>query len=41
VQYCHKTNKGRIIACTKASVPSLDADAAAKRFTPEPDALTV
>lgn len=41
VPYCHKTNKGRIIACTKAAVPSLDADAAAKRFTPDPDALTV
>jgi hypothetical protein len=41
VPYCHKTNKGRIIACTKAPVPSLDADAAAKRFTPDPDALTV
>ena len=41
VPYCHQTNKGRIIACTKAPVPSLDADAAAKRFTPDPDALTV
>lgn len=41
VPYCHKTNKGRIIACTKAPVPSLDADAAAKRFTPDSDALTV
>lgn len=39
--YCHKTNKGRVIACTQAPAPSLNADAAAKRFTPDPDALTV
>ena len=39
--YCHKTNKGRIIVCTSAPVPSLNADAEAKRFAPDPNALTV
>lgn len=39
--YCHKTNKGRVIACTRAPAPSLNADAEAKRFTPDPSALTV
>lgn len=39
--YCHKTNKGRVIACTKAPAPSLNADADAKRFSPGPGALTV
>lgn len=39
--HCHKTNKGRIIACTGAPVPALNADAEAKRFTPDPNALTV
>ena len=41
VPYCHKTNKGRVIACTQGPVPSLNADAEAKRFTPDPSALTV
>lgn len=41
VPYCHKTNKGRVIACTQAPAPSLNADAEAKRFTPDPSALTV
>ena len=41
VPYCHKTNKGRVIACTAAPVPSLNADAQAKQFTPDPNALTV
>lgn len=39
--YCHKTNKGRVIACTKVPAPSLNADADAKRFAPDPGALTV
>ena len=39
--FCHKTNKGRVIACTKAPAPSLNADADAKRFAPDPGALTV
>lgn len=30
-----------MIACTKAPVPSLNADADAKRFAPDPGALTV
>jgi hypothetical protein len=41
VPYCHKTNKGRVIACTQVPAPSLSADAEAKRFTPDPGALTV
>jgi hypothetical protein len=39
--HCYKTNKGRVIACTAAPVPSLNADAEAKRFAPDPGALTV
>ena len=39
--HCYKTNKGRVIACTKAPAPSLNADAEAKRFAPDPKALTV
>jgi hypothetical protein len=39
--YCHKTAKGRVLACTQAAAPSLDAEAKAKRFTPDPHALTV
>lgn len=39
--YCHKTNKGRVIACTKALAPSLNANADAKRFASDPGALTV
>ena len=39
--HCYKTNKGRVIACTPAAVPSLNADAEAKRFVPDRDALTV
>ena len=27
IPYCHKTNKGRVIACTTAPAPSLNADA--------------
>ena len=41
VPYCHKTNKGRVIACTAAPVPSLNADAQAKQFAADPNALTV
>lgn len=41
VPYCHKTNKGRVIACTTAPVPSLNADAQAKQFAPDQNALTV
>ncbi len=41
VPHCYKTNRGRIIACTSAPVPSLIADADAKRFAPDPSALTV
>ncbi|MBL8316353.1 MAG: hypothetical protein JNK55_21690 [Rubrivivax sp.] len=41
VPHCYKTNKGRVIACTSAPVPSLNADAEAKRFAPDPSALTV
>ena len=41
IPYCHKTNKGRVIACTTAPVPSLNADAQAKQFAPDPNALTV
>lgn len=39
--HCYKTNKGRVIACTRSPAPSLNADAEAKRFTPDPNALTV
>lgn len=39
--HCYKTNKGRVIACTQVAVPSLNADAEAKRFAPDRDALTV
>lgn len=39
--YCHKTSKGRVIACTRGPAPSLVADADAKRFAPDPSALTV
>lgn len=38
--HCYKSNKGRIIACTSAPAPSLNADAEAKRFAPDPEALT-
>ena len=41
VPYCHKTNTGRVIVCTKAPVPSLNADVQAKQFVPDPNALTV
>lgn len=41
VPHCYKTNRGRIIACTSAPAPSLNADADAKRFAPDPTALTV
>jgi len=39
--HCYKTNKGRVIACTSVPAPSLNADAEAKRFAPDPAALTV
>lgn len=39
--YCYKTSKGRAIACTRVPAPSLNADAQAKRFTPDPNAFTV
>lgn len=39
--FCHRTNKRRVIACTSGPVPSLNADAQAKRFAPDPSALTV
>lgn len=39
--HCYKTNKGRVIACTSSPAPSLNADAEAKRFAPDPTALTV
>jgi hypothetical protein len=39
--HCYKSNKGRVIACSSGPVPSLNADAEAKRFTPDPKALTV
>lgn len=41
VPHCYKTNKGRVIACTPVAAPSLNADAEAKRFVPDPNALTV
>ena len=41
IPYCHKTNKGRVIACTAAPVPSLNADAQAKQFASDPNALIV
>jgi hypothetical protein len=41
IPYCHNTNKGRVIACTTAPVPSLDADAQAKQFAPDSNAFTV
>lgn len=41
VPHCYKTNKGRTIACTSARVPSLNADTDAKRFAPDPNALTL
>ncbi|MBQ0932473.1 hypothetical protein [Ideonella alba] len=41
VPHCYKTNKGRVIACTPAAAPSLNADAEAKRFVPDRNALTV
>jgi hypothetical protein len=39
--YCHRTNKGRVIACTTTRAPSLNVDAQAKQFAPDPTALTV
>ena len=39
--YCHKTSKGRAVACTTGTVPSLNADAQAKQFAPDANALTV
>ncbi|MBX3618979.1 MAG: hypothetical protein KF891_03145 [Rhizobacter sp.] len=39
--HCYKTNKGRVISCTRGPVPSLNADTEAKRFAPDPQALTV
>lgn len=39
--HCHKTNRGRVLECTSAPAPSLQADAQAKRFDPDPAALTV
>lgn len=39
--YCHKNNKGRPLVCTTANAPSLLSDAEAKRFEPDPTALTV
>lgn len=41
VPHCYKTNRGRVIACTPVAAPSLNADAEAKRFVPDRDALTV
>jgi hypothetical protein len=41
VPHCYKTSRGRIIACTSTPAPSLNADADAKRFLPDPSALTV
>lgn len=41
VPYCHKNNKGRPLICTSANAPSLLSDAEAKRFEPDPTALTV
>ena len=41
VPHCYKSNKGRVIACTPVAAPSLNADAEAKRFVPDRDALTV
>jgi hypothetical protein len=41
VPHCYKSNKGRVIACTPVAAPSLNADAEAKRFVPDPNALTV
>ena len=41
VPHCYKTSKGRVIACTPGPAPSLNADAEAKRFAPDPNALTV
>ena len=39
--HCYKSNKGRVLARTTSPAPSLNADAEAKRFTPDPTALTV
>lgn len=39
--YCHKSNKGRTTTCTATPAPSLNADAQAKQFAPDPTALTV
>lgn len=39
--YCYKSHKGRVIACTQAPAPSLSVDVEAKRFRPDPLALTV
>jgi hypothetical protein len=39
--YCYKNNKGRPLVCTTANAPSLVSDAGAKRFDPDPAALTV
>ncbi len=41
IPHCYKTNKGRVIACTSAPAPNLNADADAKRFAADPVALTV
>lgn len=39
--HCTKNRKGQAIACTRTPAPSPDEDAAAKRFLPDPSALTV
>lgn len=39
--HCQTTNKGKPIACTSWPVPSAIADTEAKRFEPDPEALTV
>lgn len=41
VPHCYRSSRGRVIACTSAPAPSLNADAEAKRFAPDPSRLTV
>lgn len=41
VPYCQRASKTRALTCTAALAPSLNADALAKQFAPDPNLLTV
>jgi hypothetical protein len=41
VSYCQRASKTRALICTAEPAPSLNADARAKQFSPDPNVLTV